>query len=517
MRKITDSLVFKFALIMAFFAFITLSLAGFITYINQTKVYKKQCCQEIQKLGIYLKELILNQGEDFVNYQKCYFEFYNEANIPFDFTDTKDAEENWLKIFSEEYPGKVYGLDVKYEDLSDRAKIAWLEKNHEYWLLTFESARAAFNIPYSYYIVPKEGIFNLVYMIDGERTVKEINGKNYLYLGDEYYNDPVIYKVEWDTWFTGEEQYKFQTWNNAWGHTYAYYVPLIIDGQKLGIIGTEIEVASVNQKILTSTNIQMLILGIVISLSLLIMLIFIHKNYIKQIVFLDECVTNYSASKDSRIASKIEWNISGRNEITELSYKISEMILEMENYIKNLFSTQQELDTAKKHAQELNDLAVRDALTGIRNKTAYDKEIKILEDRFKNGLTEFGFAMVDLNNLKIINDTYGHEQGNVALKKLCGIVCRVFCHSPVFRIGGDEFIVILLNDDYKNIETLEVNFYDSLIQSDIKLEPWENVSAALGWACYDKSKDSSLVDVLKRADKNMYDRKSEMKAIRNSR
>ena len=68
MRKITDGLVFKFAIVMAFFAFITLSLTGFITYVSQTRVYKKQSCEEIQSLGYYLKELILAQGEDFINY-----------------------------------------------------------------------------------------------------------------------------------------------------------------------------------------------------------------------------------------------------------------------------------------------------------------------------------------------------------------------------------------------------------------------------------------------------------------
>ena len=98
--------------------------------------------------------------------------------------------------------------------------------------------------------------------------------------------------------------------------------------------------------------------------------------------------------------------------------------------------------------------------------------------------------MVDLNFLKRINDTYGHEQGNIAIKKLCYIVCHVFEHSPVFRIGGDEFVIILENDDYKNIESLIKEFNDNA------------------------SIDSSAANVFKRADKAMYNRKREMKAIR---
>ena len=67
-------------------------------------------------------------------------------------------------------------------------------------------------------------------------------------------------------------------------------------------------------------------------------------------------------------------------------------------------------------------------------------------------LINFGIAMIDLNNLKVINDTYGYEEGNYAIKKLCEIVCSVFSHSLVFRIGGDEFVVILKGADQKMYE-----------------------------------------------------------------
>ena len=161
-------------------------------------------------------------------------------------------------------------------------------------------------------------------------------------------------------------------------------------------------------------------------------------------------------------------------------------------------------------------LANRDALTGIRNKTAYDNEIRRLEWRLEDGLTEFGIAMIDLNFLKRINDTYGHEQGNAAIRKLCRLVCTVFEHSPVFRIGGDEFVVILENRDYNNIELLAQDFNDSLeeMAADINTEIWERISASLGYALYDPARDKSVSDVFKRADHAMYERKAEMKAIR---
>ena len=139
-----------------------------------------------------------------------------------------------------------------------------------------------------------------------------------------------------------------------------------------------------------------------------------------------------------------------------------------------------------------------------------------LEWDLADGETDFGIAMIDLNFLKRINDTYGHEQGNYAIKKLCYIVCHVFEHSPVFRIGGDEFVAILRGHDFDNREDLVEEFKVQLemLKADDTLEPWEKVSAAIGVAIYDKIRDSSVDNVFKRADQLMYENKKEMKAVR---
>ena len=193
------------------------------------------------------------------------------------------------------------------------------------------------------------------------------------------------------------------------------------------------------------------------------------------------------------------------------------MILELENYIKSLFETSKALRDTQERADAMSELATKDALTGIRNKTSYDQEVKKLE--WKMGGDEnlqFAIAMIDLNYLKRLNDTFGHDKGNIAIKKLCYIVCHIFEHSPVFRIGGDEFVVILLGEDFERRDTLCSIFNSKLeeIKENTDLEPWEKVSASIGIAVYDKSIDSNVDNVFKRADKEMYQRKKEMKANR---
>ena len=121
--------------------------------------------------------------------------------------------------------------------------------------------------------------------------------------------------------------------------------------------------------------------------------------------------------------------------------------------------------------------------------------------------------MIDLNFLKRINDTYGHERGDIAIKKLCKIICHVFKNSHVFRIGGDEFIVILEKEEFFNAENLVKEFKSqiNLISKDVSIDPWERVSAAIGYAAYDENLDSSVTSLFRRADKAMYAYKKEMK------
>ncbi len=121
-----------------------------------------------------------------------------------------------------------------------------------------------------------------------------------------------------------------------------------------------------------------------------------------------------------------------------------------------------------------------------------------------------------LNFLKRVNDTYGHDKGNVMIRKCSRMVCDIFKHSPVFRIGGDEFVVILQGHDYEHIDDLRREMEQQMNEwaKDDSLKNWEKVSAAFGYASYDPEQDNNADSVFKRADKAMYHNKKEMKAVR---
>ena len=174
----------------------------------------------------------------------------------------------------------------------------------------------------------------------------------------------------------------------------------------------------------------------------------------------------------------------------------------------------------KVYISDLNDLAYADALTSVHNKGAFDKYTHIIQEQIdKNEIKpEFGIIIFDCNDLKTINDTYGHDKGNLYLKNTCQLICDVFNHSPVFRIGGDEFTVILQNQDYHNRTELLKQFDKMSIETQTDAEdPWKPVDAARGLAVYDHSIDENINDVIRRADKLMYEDKWIKKNSSNNR
>ena len=108
-----------------------------------------------------------------------------------------------------------------------------------------------------------------------------------------------------------------------------------------------------------------------------------------------------------------------------------------------------EADESRHEVEDLNKQVFIDALTHVKNKSAYEQWQKKINTEIKNGKQEpFAVVVCDVNDLKTVNDQYGHKEGDDCIKNACAKICGVFSHSPVFRIGGDEFVAILYGEDY---------------------------------------------------------------------
>jgi diguanylate cyclase (GGDEF)-like protein len=182
--------------------------------------------------------------------------------------------------------------------------------------------------------------------------------------------------------------------------------------------------------------------------------------------------------------------------------------------------TQQRIIRVKKEVEEshhqvadLNKRVFIDALTSVRNKGGFNEFIQNLQNRLEQeDQFEFAIVILDCDNLKLINDQYGHDKGDVYIQTASSLICRVYKRSPVFRIGGDEFAVVLEDEDFCNREELRELF--AKLEEEIRStadDKWGQVSVAFGMAEYDPKSDSCVDDVVHRADKIMYENKRRRK------
>lgn len=157
---------------------------------------------------------------------------------------------------------------------------------------------------------------------------------------------------------------------------------------------------------------------------------------------------------------------------------------------------------------EAHQMVYRDSLTGVKNKRAYTEATDRMNQRIESeDISEFGVVVFDLNGLKEVNDNFGHEIGDRYIREASRLICKQYAHSPVYRIGGDEFVAVLQGEDYKNREEL-IESFDEQIDRNQKTD---DVVVSSGIAVFDPKKDKDYQSVFDRADKKMYARKNQLK------
>ncbi|MBQ3789547.1 MAG: GGDEF domain-containing protein, partial [Lachnospiraceae bacterium] len=147
-----------------------------------------------------------------------------------------------------------------------------------------------------------------------------------------------------------------------------------------------------------------------------------------------------------------------------------------------------------------------DAMTGVKNRHAYLDE----EERLDRLIREqrppsFGVVILDVNDLKKINDTLGHQAGDQYIRDACKLICDIFKRSPVFRTGGDEFTVIVQGDDFAN----SADLMNKMLEHNREALANDGIVIACGMARYEN--DACVASVFERADQIMYDNKSDLK------
>lgn len=182
---------------------------------------------------------------------------------------------------------------------------------------------------------------------------------------------------------------------------------------------------------------------------------------------------------------------------------------ETKEKFKNAYvETNEKFHKNEEKLEEALNLAYIDSLTKVKNKYAFfeleEKYDKLISN---NEAQDFAVIVFDINGLKIINDTLGHDAGDRYIVDSVKVISDYFPFNDIYRFGGDEFVVVLTGNNYLNRQ----EYYDDFMKKiDDNLDS-NNPIIASGMSKFKKETDNSFRNVFSRADKIMYVRKESLK------
>ena len=277
---------------------------------------------------------------------------------------------------------------------------------------------------------------------------------------------------------------------DKWGRFYSAYSPVFdSEGRVAGIVGVDFSADWYEEQASHQLKTTMLISGIsLLFASFMIALVAARaRRRFHQMINAMNVVSDGIETLVHEVSPGIEMNLSKeetgglyKDEINELGDKIQSL----ENRLSEQISF-------------VRSQAYVDGLTGLGNRTAYEDRVKQLDDEIRHQTASFSVALFDMNGLKEINDRRGHTQGDHAIAALAAALKQVFTDEKLYRIGGDEFLVIF--------DSAPADIQAQLEEIDRLLKQNAGVTAASGYAAFAPGSDTSYREVFMRADNAMYD------------
>ena len=206
-----------------------------------------------------------------------------------------------------------------------------------------------------------------------------------------------------------------------------------------------------------------------------------------------------AASRISKGELNVDLHYSSNDEIGQLSNSIKRMSSELQEYLSYI------------HKQ-----AYTDAMTEVGNKASYMDYIKHLELKIHEGMADFLLIIFDVNGLKKINDTMGHESGDILISDAASVLKKAFGEEHIYRIGGDEFIIIRENTEEDEVNSLIANYRKCLVDFNSHVHEYgKELSISFGYAFFKPGNDYKTV--FQNADAAMYRNKEAYYSGKNDR
>ena len=347
-------------------------------------------------------------------------------------------------------------------------------------------------------------------------TVRKINDDKYVFIVDPDPEDPgefgeeVLITDALVSAANGVAMVDNAPAEDEWGNFYSSYSPVFDSkGNVAGVVGVDFNSVWYDMQIREHTLSIVLMTAASIAIGGIIVLIFTH-NIRKRFDAISDELTVLSSDVDAltkEITSRRDYRENIGSDDQNAVNNEEDGIDEIKLLESKLHSMHTELD---RYLVFIRNKANTDALTLVGNTTSYTERVNSIEERIGDKRASFSLAVFDLNDLKGINDRYGHHYGDVIIKAAADVISSVFNVDNVYRIGGDEFIVIeddmSLDKMNKNIAKInkEVEKYNEKDS-----EHKGTLALSIGSTAFDENTDSSFREVFNRADDIMYRNKSE--------
>lgn len=200
---------------------------------------------------------------------------------------------------------------------------------------------------------------------------------------------------------------------------------------------------------------------------------------------------------------------SGQTKYAVVNYELIDYFGE-----KSILSGVSDIEEVKRIEEELTVHASTDPLTGVLNRRAGMDLLTMRFEAAHHGETGFILCFFDVDNLKTVNDTFGHLEGDVLITNICGIIMEeLHPDDIIFRYGGDEFIILFENNceqEARKTCARIVQRFEALNQG--KQKPYQ-IAGSFGVFNYSPEMNLSLERIIEMADKDMYHNKAQKQGL----
>ena len=316
------------------------------------------------------------------------------------------------------------------------------------------------------------------------------------------FGSPIVYTDALNKASQGTAAADDKYYEDAWGKFYSAYSPVFNSrGEVAGIVAVDFSAEWYDEQVatLTRTTVIVAIISLLVGVAIVVAIITRSRKKIDSIHGQLNELENTLMQEMGNVSVAEEKNFKDQEE--------NDDDLSMDALERQIQSMQTELRTQIAH---VHGQAYQDSLTGVKSKYSYLETEKALDEKLsREVLPDFAVVVCDINGLKKVNDTLGHKAGDDYIRKACKMICDVFSHSPVYRVGGDEFVVLLTGRDYENRNILIRELHE--LSSDHILTNEAIVSGGL--AEYIPGQDLSVREIFDRADATMYKEKMLLKSL----